>query len=181
MDAGETGGALHEPWLRTAGNVAAELGTDVRAGLGQTEAAARLARYGPNRLESAARVPGWREFLGQFADPLIYLLLAAVGVSVVAWAVEGAEGVPYEAVVIAAIVVLNAVLGYVQEARAEQAVAALQRMAAPTAGIVRDGRETRVPAADVVPGDYSFWPRATRSARTRGWWRRRLSPSQRPR
>jgi magnesium-transporting ATPase (P-type) len=96
---------------------------------------------------------GWRRFLGQFADTLIYLLLTAVVVSVVAWAVEGAEGVPYEAVVILAIVVLNAVLGYVQEARAEQAVAALQRMAAPTAGVVRDGREGRIPAAEVVPGD----------------------------
>ena len=91
--------------------------------------------------------------LGQFADPLIYLLLAAVVVSLVAWAAEGADGVPYEAVVIAVIVVLNGVLGYVQEARAEQAVAALQRMAATSATVVRDGREQRIVAAEVVPGD----------------------------
>ena len=60
---------------------------------------------------------------------------------------------PYEALVIAVIVVLNALLGYVQEARAEQAVAALQQMAAATAGVVRDGREERIAASDVVPGD----------------------------
>jgi Ca2+-transporting ATPase len=98
-------------------------------------------------------VPAWRKLLAQFADPLIYLLLGAVVVSVIAWLAEGAEGVPYEALVIAVIVVLNAFLGYVQEARAEQAVAALQRMAAATASVMRDGREERSEAAAVVPGD----------------------------
>jgi magnesium-transporting ATPase (P-type) len=142
-----------EPWRRDPSDVAAELGADVDRGLTSAEAALRLARDGPNELEAAAAVPAWRKFLSQFADPLIYLLLAAVVVSVVAWSAEGAEGVPYEAVVIAVIVVLNAVLGYVQEARAEQAIAALQRMAAATANVVRDGREQRIAAADVVPGD----------------------------
>ena len=142
-----------EPWRRDPTDVAAELDTDVGRGLTSAEAAFRLARDGPNELEAAAAVPAWRKFLSQFVDPLIYLLLAAVVVSVVAWAAEGADGVPYEAVVIAVIVVLNAVLGYVQEARAEQAVAALQRMAASTASVVRDGREQRIAAADVVPGD----------------------------
>lgn len=98
-------------------------------------------------------MPAWHKLLAQFADPLIYLLLAAVVVSVIAWLAEGAEGVPYEALVIAVIVVLNGVLGYVQEARAEQAVAALQRMAAATVGVVRDGREEHIEAAAVVPGD----------------------------
>src|SRR5690606_32133396 len=63
------------------------------------------------------------------------------------------EGVPFEVIVILVIVVLNAVLGYVQEARAEQAVAALQRMAAATAAVRRDGEERRIPSVDVVPGD----------------------------
>ena len=116
-------------------DVAAALATDVGRGLSAAEAAARLARFGPNRLEAAQPVPAWRKFLGQFADPLIYLLLAAVVVSLVAWVLEGGEAAPYDAIVIAAIVVANAVLGYVQEARAEQAVAALQRMAAATAGV----------------------------------------------
>jgi potassium/sodium efflux P-type ATPase len=142
-----------EPWRRDAAGVAARLAADVEAGLTAGEAAARLARYGPNRLDAAAPVPAWRKFLAQFADPLIYLLLAAVVVSFVAWVLEGTPGVPFEVIVIAVILVGNGVLGYVQQARAEQAVAALQRMAAVTAGVVRDGREQRVPAVDLVPGD----------------------------
>ena len=144
---------VHEPWRREPRELGAALGTELRRGLNGAEAAARLERFGPNRLEAAQQVPRWRKLLDQFADPLIYLLLAAVAVSLVAWLLERGEAAPYDAIVIAAIVVANAVLGYVQEARAEQAVAALQRQAAATAGVLRDGREARVPAADVVPGD----------------------------
>ena len=153
IQAGVGAAGLGEAWRAEASVVAAALGTDARRGLSAAEATARLARFGPNRLEAAERVPAWRKFLGQFADPLIYLLLAAVVVSLVAWALEGGKSAPYDAIVISAIVVANAVLGYVQEARAEQAVAALQRMSAATAGVVRDGREERIPAAGVVPGD----------------------------
>ena len=142
-----------EPWLSDAADVAGALGTDVRSGLDGAEAAARLDRYGPNQLQAAEPVPKWRRFLAQFADPLVYLLIAAVVVSLVAWLLEGADGVPFEVIVILAIIVANAVLGYVQEARAEEAVAALQRMAAASAGVVRDGREQRIPVTDVVPGD----------------------------
>ncbi len=153
IQAGVGAAGLGEAWRAEASVVAAALGTDARRGLSAAEATARLGRFGPNRLEAAERVPAWRKFLGQFADPLIYLLLAAVVVSLVAWALEGGKSAPYDAIVISAIVVANAVLGYVQEARAEQAVAALQRMSAATAGVVRDGREERIPAAGVVPGD----------------------------
>ena len=125
-------------------------------GLSPAEAATRLERFGPNQLEAAESVPAWRKFLGQFADPLIYLLLGAVVISLIAWVLEGREEVPFEAIVIVVIVVLNAILGYVQEARAEQAVAALQRMAAATAGVVRGGREERIPAVDVVPGTVTW-------------------------
>jgi Ca2+-transporting ATPase len=145
--------ALEEPWRREAAEVAAGLGTDVRTGLSSAEAATRLERYGPNLLDPAERVPAWRKLLAHFADPLIYLLLGAVVVSGIAWLAEGADGVPYEAIVIGVIVLLNAVLGYVQEARAEQAVAALQQMAAATASVLRDGRVQRIGARDVVPGD----------------------------
>lgn len=141
------------PWLRDAADVAAELGTDLRSGLTAEEVGARLARYGPNRLEEKAGVPAWRRFVRQFADPLIYLLLFAVVVSFVAWLLEGRHGVPFEVIVIVAIVLLNAILGFVQEARAEQAVAALQRMSAVNASVVRDGVEQRVPSDAIVPGD----------------------------
>lgn len=142
-----------EPWLVDAADVAGRLGTDPSAGLSGAEAAARLARVGPNLLETTAPVPAWRKLLAQFVDPLVFLLLAAVAISVVTWVLEGAHGVPFEAVVIAVILVANAVLGYVQEARAEQAVAALQRMAAATSTVLRDGQEQRIPSAEVVPGD----------------------------
>ena len=74
---------------------------------------------------AAPRNPLWRRILAQFTDPLIVLLLAAVVISVVAWVIEGAEGLPIDAIVILAIILLNAVLGLIQEARAENAVAAL--------------------------------------------------------
>ena len=86
---------------------------------------------------------------------------------------EGGEAAPFDAIVIAAIVVANAVLGYVQEARAEQAVAALQRMAAATAAVVRDGREERVPRLRSCRATCCCSRRATRSPPTAGWWRRR--------
>ena len=133
--------------------MAAALGTDLARGLTSEEAAARLAVHGPNQLDAPPPVPGWRRLLRQLRDPLVYLLLGAMLVSLVAWVVEGAEGVPFEVLVIGVIVAFNAVLGWVQESRAEQAVAALQRMAAATARVLRDGREVRVPATDLVPGD----------------------------
>lgn len=136
----------HQPWCREVDVVAIELGADVDRGLRSEEAAERSAFFGPNQLDAAEATPTWRKILAQFADPLIYLLLGAVVISFVAWVVEGRDGVPFEPLVIVAIVVLNAVLGYVQEARAETAVASLQRMAAPTAGVLRDGREERIPA-----------------------------------
>lgn len=141
------------PWAAPADDVVAELGTDVVTGLSREAAARRLAEVGPNVLDEAAPVPRWRKLLAQLKDPLIYLLLGAVVVSLLAWLADGAEGVPWEVLVILGIVVANAVLGYVQEARAEQAVAALQRMAAATATVVRDGDEVEVPAEEVVPGD----------------------------
>ncbi len=140
-------------WQRDSSEVADKLNVELASGLSSAEASARLARDGPNVLDAAKQVSAWRKLFRQFDDPLIYLLLVAVVVSFVAWLLEGHQGVPFEVIVILVIVVLNAVLGYWQQARAEQAVAALQRMAAATAGVLRDGRETRVPAAEVVRGD----------------------------
>ena len=151
-NAGEAAGPA-APWQRGAQEVVAELRSDGQVGLTSAEAAARLGRFGGNVLDEHVAVPTWRKVLAQLADPLVYLLLGAVVVSFAAWVAEGAEGVPFEVIVILAIVGANAVLGYVQEARAEEAVAALNRMAAASATIVRDGAEQRVPAAEVVPGD----------------------------
>jgi len=142
-----------DPWLVDAPDIARSLGVDPDCGLTSVEAAVRLARSGPNVLDAAEEVPTWRKLLRQFADPLVYLLLAAIVVSAAAWLLEGANGFPIEAIVIAAIVALNGVLGYLQERSAENSVAALQGMAATTAGLLREREVMRVPGADVVTGD----------------------------
>ena len=129
------------------------LGADRTAGLTSSEAERRWAKDGPNELEPVADTPRWRTLLAQFQDPLVYLLLGAVLVSLVAWSAEGAEGLPVDAVVIAGVLVANAVLGFIQEARAESAVAALQRMTAVTSTVLRDGVVGRLPSAQLVPGD----------------------------
>jgi P-type Ca2+ transporter type 2C len=141
------------PWAEAHNDVAAALGTDLTDGLTADEAVRRRERFGPNQLDATPPVPAWRKLLAQLADPLVYLLGGAVVISLVAWMIEGREGVPFEVIVITGIVLANAVLGYVQEARAEEAVAALQRMAAAMSSVVRDGREQRIAADDLVPGD----------------------------
>jgi Cation transporter/ATPase, N-terminus len=89
------------------GDIAKALGADLDEGLTTQEAAARLAKNGPNELQSAPPTPAWRRVLAQFQDPLIYLLLAAIAVALVAWGVEGWVGWPIDAIVIAIVVILN--------------------------------------------------------------------------
>ncbi|MFD2648091.1 cation-translocating P-type ATPase [Devosia albogilva] len=143
----------HDPSTRPAELVARSLGTDVSTGLPADEARRRRDQHGANELRVARSTPWWGRLLAQFQDPLIYLLLGAVVVSSVAWLLEGHEPLPIDAIVIAAIVLLNAVLGYVQESRAADAVAALAKMTAVTSSVVRDGERRRVPSTELVPGD----------------------------
>jgi Ca2+-transporting ATPase len=133
--------------------VATALGTDAHRGLDAADAARRLAEVGRNELIAERPVPAWRRFLAQFQDVLVLLLLAATVVSVLDWYFEGAGGLPYEAIAIFAVVLLNAVMGFVQESRAEAAVTALRAMTAASALVVRDGERRRVAAAELVPGD----------------------------
>ena len=98
-------------------------------------------------------MPLWRKVLAQFQDPLIYLLLVAVAISMVVWVAEGATGLPIDALVIGAIVALNGILGFVQENKAESAVAALQSMTAATSTVLRDGALHTVPSSELVRGD----------------------------
>ena len=131
----------------------ATLESDTKQGLTTAEAHARQQRYGRNELPSIPPVPAWRQFLTQFWNPLTLLLLIATVISFLVWWIEREEAVPYESLTIFAIVLLNGILGYVQEHRAEQAVAALQAMAAPTARVLRDNSLQTIPTSEVVPGD----------------------------
>ena len=144
---------LDELSVKDVDEVARALRTDLESGLTANEAARRLSQNGPNQLIAAPRAPTWRRLLSQFQDPLIYLLLGAVAIAFVAWTIEGAVGWPVDAIVIAMIVLLNGVLGYLQEAKAENAVAALAQMTAATSSVVRDGKRLRVPSAELVCGD----------------------------
>jgi len=122
-------------------------------GLSQEEARRRLAEYGPNELIAEAPVPAWRRFLAQFQDALVVLLLVATAISTALWFIERDTGLPYEAIAIFAVVLLNAAMGFIQEARAEAAVSALKKLSAQEATVVRDGVVRRIAAAELVPGD----------------------------
>jgi P-type Ca2+ transporter type 2C len=134
-------------------DVLAALGGDRRRGLSEAEARARLERFGRNELEAEAPTPAWRKFLAQFSDALVILLLIATAISAALWLYERESALPYEAMAIFGVVLINAILGFVQEARAEAAVAALQAMFAAEATVMRDGERRTVPAAEIVPGD----------------------------
>ena len=129
------------------------LGADRRQGLTDEEARARLERYGRNELAAERPVPAWRRFLAQFQDVLVILLLIATAISAGLWAYERDAALPYEAVAILAVVLLNATMGYLQESRAEAAVAALRAMSAADATAIRGGERRSVPASEIVPGD----------------------------
>ena len=135
------------PWHACeAGEVGRQLGSDPSSGLDADEAARRLARHGPNALPSAPPRPWWRTVGRQFKSPLIYILFVAAVLAV-------ALGHHGDAVVILAVVVVNAVIGALQEGRAERSMAALRRLAALHVRVLRDGRELPLEARDLVPGD----------------------------
>jgi Ca2+-transporting ATPase len=131
----------------------AALATGPASGLSADEARKRLAQFGPNELRKAAGVPAWRRFLKQFQDTLVILLLGATAISAAVWWIERDTGLPFESLVILAIVLLNAILGFVQEEKAEQALAALRELSAPQATVIRDARKRRIAARDLAPGD----------------------------
>src|SRR5690606_11292564 len=141
------------PWATEVDALARALDLDPRVGLATDEAARRLRRDGPNQLQSAPETPAWQRMLAQFKDPLIYLLLAAVVISLLAWVVEGRHGWPVAAVVVALIVLLNGILGYVAAARAARAVAAFSRMTEDTSPVLRDGQLVRIPSVELGRGD----------------------------
>ncbi|MFH1553368.1 MAG: cation-translocating P-type ATPase [Pseudomonadota bacterium] len=144
---------INEPYQQSAAEVIAALKTQPISGLSPTEAARRLEHYGRNELDAAPPRPQWLKFLDQFTDVLVLLLLAAAMISAVIWLQERDTAAPYEALAIFAIVILNALMGYIQEARAERAAAALRQLSATHSSVIRDGDRRSIPAAELVPGD----------------------------
>jgi Ca2+-transporting ATPase len=133
-------------WHLDIQETARTLETDLAAGLSETEVRSRLARFGPNSLREEKGRGRWRIFLDQFANFIIWVLVGAAIVS-------GFLQEWVDALAIIAIIVLNSILGFIQENRAEKSLLALRRMAAPFSRVVRDGLRASVPAADLVPGD----------------------------
>jgi P-type Ca2+ transporter type 2C len=133
--------------------VIAEVKADAKTGLTYEEAQNRLNDHGTNTLISARSIPAWRRALAQFHDPLIYLLLFAIAIAIVAWAIEGWAGLPIDAMVIATVVLLNGAFGYLQEGKAASAVAALAKMTEVTSAVLRNGKTSRIPSSELVVGD----------------------------
>ncbi len=139
-------------YLVSGDEVVAELKTDPERGLGQSDASARLAEVGPNKLAEAEKDPLWKRFFAQLADPMIILLIVAAAISAVAGTIQGENDIA-DVVIILFVVVVNAVLGVVQESKAEEALKALQQMAAATSKVIRDGTLVDLKSEELVPGD----------------------------
>ena len=137
-------------YLQSAEEVLCSQGSQ-RGGLTSQEAAARLSKHGPNRLQEAKKITNLQRFLQQLKDPMLLILMAAAAVSAVTSILSGEKLT--EVIIILAVVLLNAILGVVQESKAEAAIEALQTMTAATSKVLRDGKIVVLHSADLVPGD----------------------------
>ena len=122
-------------------------------GLSQEEVQKRLQQYGPNELQKEKGTSPIKMFLEQFTDMLIIILLIAMFLSIGTAIYQGTIEEIYDAIVIFAIILACAVLGFIEEYRSEKALDALKKMTAPTAMVLRDGKEVKIQASDIVPGD----------------------------
>lgn len=139
------------PYNRDYQTILQDLGADPATGLSSEESARRLAENGANKLAEGKKKTTLQLFLEQFKDVMIIILLIAAGISfAVAW-YEG-EGF-FEPILILLIVFLNAIIGVVQEGKAEKALDALKDLSAPHARVIRNGREMIIEATQLVPGD----------------------------
>src|SRR5881409_1586894 len=122
-------------------------------GLTSRQAAERLSRFGPNELVQTARVSPLRILLSQFVDVLVIVLIIAAIISAALGVLQGQNEDLYDAVLIIVIVIMNAILGFVQEYRAERSLEALKSLAAPKAHVLREGGVVAVPSRELVPGE----------------------------
>jgi Ca2+-transporting ATPase len=143
-----------ESYRHSSEDVVAALISDVHSGLSATEAKIRLARCGRNELAAEKPVPAWKKLLEQFSNVLVILLIVAGLLSAVLWLFERESALPYEAMAIFAIVTLNALMGYFQQVRAENALAALRQIQRPPTGAAAPSlpRRERIPKWAASPG-----------------------------
>ncbi len=137
---------MPEVYQQSSEEAVRELGSDLQNGLSDEEAASRLERYGPNELVEREQIRPWQILLAQFTETMVVVLIIAAVISLFL-------GEYIDAIAIAAIVVLNALLGFRQEYQAEQAMAALKKLAVPTVRVRRSGHIREVSAREIVPGD----------------------------
>lgn len=139
-------------WSMSIPEVEENLATSVKTGLSSDEAQKRLEKYGYNELQAEEKRPRWKVFLDQFKDVLIYILMISALASAILNYVEN-QHLGEDWIVIGVIVILNAVIGFVQEGKADSAIEALMSVAAPDAQVFRDGKEITIKARELVPGD----------------------------
>ena len=150
---GATPAASTAPYQQSFEEVIAAFGSNADRGLDARDAGQRLERDGTNELIAEATVPAWRILAQQFKSVLVILLLVAAAISAGLWFVERDSLAPYESLAIVSVVLLNAIIGYVQESRAASAIAALRTMSAAQATVIRDGVTQDLPATEIVCGD----------------------------
>ena len=139
-------------YLASAEEVLEEQSTSAAQGLTAAEAQTRLANVGPNKLDEEEKTPLWKRFFEQMADPMVIMLLVAAAISVITGFIQG-EPEWADAAIILSVVILNSVLGVVQEAKSEQALEALQEMSAAQSKVIRDGKMVHMASSELVPGD----------------------------
>ena len=131
------------------GQTAEELKSDIYEGLTQREAGERLRRDGRNEMKAARKKTPIESFLEQLNDPLIYVLIVAAVVSVLLGEIS-------DAVIIGVVVVMNALVGMLQEGKARKALESLKKLTSPKAMVIREGRRMEIPAAELVKGDLVY-------------------------
>jgi Ca2+-transporting ATPase len=144
------GGMMEKVYTENPAEVLKNMGSSAD-GLSSHEVQLRREKYGPNALKAAAKISNWKRFLEQLKDPMLIMLMCAAVISAATSAVSGESMA--DVIIIAIVVLLNAILGVLQESKAEQAIAALQTMTAATCKVIRNGRQSSIPSADLVPGD----------------------------
>lgn len=139
-------------YLASAEDVLSEQSTNAETGLTSAEAQTRQAKFGPNKLKEEEKTPLWIRFFQQMADPMVIMLIVAAVISAVTGMIQG-ESEWADVVIIMAVVIINSALGVIQEAKSEEALAALQEMSAAQSKVIRDGKQISLHSSELVPGD----------------------------